>query len=88
MWGKKDSKVNTQVHATQQNRKDMAAIRAQFEKELFAKLQIKATSHQSIENVLLKSFKYYDLKETNFVDREQFLRVVEKIGISIFNTQV
>lgn len=59
-----------------------------FEKELRYKLSQKATPHQGEENILLKSFKYFDLNNSGAVDREEFLKTVEKIGIQIFNKQV
>lgn len=59
-----------------------------FEKELRYKLSQKATPHQGEENILLRSFKYFDLNNSGTVDREEFLKAIEKIGIQIFNKQV
>lgn len=52
------------------------------------KLGQKANPHQGEESVLLKSFKYFDLNNSGTVDREEFLKAIEKIGIQIFNKQV
>ena len=65
----------------------MASIRTSFEKELRYKLSQKATPHQGEENILLKSFKYFDLNNSGAVDQEEFLKTIEKIGIQIFNKQ-
>lgn len=65
----------------------MASFRSSFEKELRQRLSQKATSHSSEEAVLLKSFKYFDLNNNGSVDLNEFLKVVEKIGIPIFNKQ-
>jgi len=66
----------------------LQSIYFSFEKELRYKLGQKATPHQGEENILLKSFKYFDLNNSGTVDREEFLKTVEKIGIQIFNKQV
>ncbi|KAL4465956.1 hypothetical protein ABPG74_004193 [Tetrahymena malaccensis] len=65
----------------------MASFRASFEKELKQRLTQKSTSHSSDEAVLLKSFKYFDLDNSGNVDQSEFIKVVEKIGIPIFNKQ-
>lgn len=36
---------------------------------------------------MLKSFKYFDLNNSGDVDQSEFIKVVEKIGIPIFNKQ-
>jgi len=52
------------------------------------KLSQKATPHQGEEQILLRSFKYFDLNNSGTVDQEEFLKAIEKIGIQIFNKQV
>jgi hypothetical protein len=61
---------------------------ASFEKELRNKLTLKATAHQTEENILLKSLKYFDLNNSGKIDRTNFLKAVEKIGITISNQKV
>jgi Ca2+-binding EF-hand superfamily protein len=38
--------------------------------------------------VLVKAFKYFDLQNTGFIEKKDFLRVIEKIGLPINNPQV
>jgi Ca2+-binding EF-hand superfamily protein len=59
-----------------------------FEKELKAKLSQKASGVQSEEQVLLKSFKYFDLNNNGTVEDEEFAKAIEKIGIMIPTKQV
>ena len=59
-----------------------------FEKELKAKLSQKASGVQSEEQVLLKSFKYFDLNNNGTVEPDEFAKAIEKIGIMIPTKQV
>lgn len=42
----------------------------------------------SEEQVLMKSFKYFDLDNSGFVEPEEFAKAIEKIGIMIPTKQV
>lgn len=66
----------------------MASFRASFEKELRQRLIQKTTSHSTEESILLKNFKYFDLNNSGDVSQVEFIKVIEKIGIPIFNKQV
>ena len=59
-----------------------------FERELKNKLQQKASGVQSEEQVLHKSFKYFDLNNSGAVEPDEFAKAVEKIGIMIPTKQV
>ena len=49
----------------------MAAIRTQFENELRQKLSQKSTAHISEETVLIRSFKYFDLDNSEAVSYDE-----------------
>jgi len=59
-----------------------------FEKELKNKLQAKSSGVQSEEQVLIKSFKYFDLNNNETVEPDEFAKAIEKIGIMIPTKQV
>lgn len=61
----------------------MDSYRQQFENELRTKLQQKATSHVSEETVLLRSFKYFDLDNSETVSLDEFVKAIEKIGLVV-----
>ena len=52
-----------------------------FERELKNKLSEKTRGAQSEEQVLLKSFKYFDLNDNGVVEPDEFAKAIEKIGI-------
>lgn len=54
-----------------------------FEKELKNKLAQKSSGITSEEQVLKKSFKYFDLNGNGTVEPDEFAKAVEKIGIMI-----
>ena len=54
----------------------------QFIKELKSKLSQKAFGSTIEEIVLLRAFKYFDLKNTGFCTRDVFSRAMLKIGIT------
>jgi Ca2+-binding EF-hand superfamily protein len=54
-----------------------------FEKELKGKLAQKSSGSQSEEQILMKSFKYFDLNENGTVEPDEFAKAIEKIGIMI-----
>ena len=59
-----------------------------FEKELKNKLQQKSSGVTSEEQVLKKSFKYFDLNSNGTVEPDEFAKAIEKIGIMIPTKQV
>ncbi|OMJ71856.1 hypothetical protein SteCoe_29828 [Stentor coeruleus] len=59
----------------------MAAVRTQFENELRQKLSQKSTAHVSDETVLIRSFKYFDLDNSEAVDFDEWKKALEKIGM-------
>ena len=59
-----------------------------FEKEIKNKLQQKSSGITSEEQVLKKSFKYFDLNGNGTVEPDEFAKAVEKIGIMIPTKQV
>ena len=59
-------------------------MKTPFEKELKNKLLIKTIGNQSEEMILLRAFKYFDLSNTNFCDKQNFIKTVMKIGITGF----
>ena len=52
------------------------------------KLSEKTRGAQSEEQVLLKSFKYFDLNDNGVVEPDEFAKAIEKIGIQIPTRQV
>ena len=66
----------------------MASQRANFEKELKAKLSQKSNSHQGDEAVLIKAFKFFDLDNSGQVSKTEWLRAIERIGVSGFDQGV
>jgi len=61
----------------------MEHLKASFERELKNKLSEKTRGAQSEEQVLLKSFKYFDLNDNGVVEPDEFAKAIEKIGIQI-----
>jgi len=61
----------------------MESLKASFEKELIKKLSQKASGHQSEEQVLVRSFKYFDLNNNGTIEPDEFAKAIEKIGIMI-----
>lgn len=61
----------------------MDGLKASFEKELKNKLSQKASGVTSEEQVLKKSFKYFDLNNNGTVEPDEFAKAIEKIGIMI-----
>lgn len=54
-----------------------------FERELKNKLSEKTKGAQSEQQVLMKSFKYFDLNDNGTVEPDEFAKAIEKIGIQI-----
>jgi Ca2+-binding EF-hand superfamily protein len=63
----------------------MEAFRGKFEAELKVKLAQKSTSQVSEENVLLRSFKYFDLDNSESVDFNEFTKAIEKVGVVVLD---
>ena len=53
-----------------------------FEKELLNKLSQKSGGGNE-EQILMKSFKYFDLNNNGTVEPDEFAKAIEKIGIMI-----
>ena len=66
----------------------MANLRAQFENELRQKLQQKSTAHTSEETILLRTFRYFDLDQSETVSLEEWVKAIEKVGIVTVNPEV
>lgn len=66
----------------------MASYRERFEKELKAKLSQKSTSHHGEETVLMRSFKYFDLDNSGNVSKSEWIRAIERIGVTGFEPDV
>jgi len=58
-----------------------------FEKELKNKLSLKTSKFQSEETILLKAFKYFDLDNSGECSKDEFLKAIQKIGITGFTEQ-
>jgi Ca2+-binding EF-hand superfamily protein len=63
----------------------MSNLRNVFEDELKIRLIQKSTKHMSEEQILLKSFKYFDLYNKGCVELKEFCKVLEKIGLVTYN---
>lgn len=61
----------------------MDHLKASFERELKNKLSEKTKGAQSEQQVLMKSFKYFDLNDNGTVEPDEFAKAIEKIGIQI-----
>ena len=59
-----------------------------FESELKSKISHKASSHQSEEGFLVKTFKFFDIYNKGSLDFNNFYRTVEKIGIIMEKEEV
>ncbi len=56
-----------------------------FEYELHRKLSLRAKSTNSEMNLLISSFKFYDIDETGLITRENWNKVFNRIGLSGFS---
>ena len=54
-----------------------------FERELKKKLGEKTVGAQSEEQVMMKTFKYFDLNGNGTLDPLEFGKAIERVGISI-----
>ena len=61
----------------------MAYTRQGFEKDLKQKLQQRITGNTSEEGLLIKTFKYFDLSNSQKVTVDQFGRTLERLGLVI-----
>ncbi|MDR3582081.1 MAG: EF-hand domain-containing protein [Candidatus Pacebacteria bacterium] len=61
----------------------MEKLKAGFEKAMRNKLAQKATVLQADETVLLRSFKYFDIDNDGAVNLNEWLKVIEKIGVIV-----
>ena len=60
-------------------------MKAAFEKEIRNKLALKSNGKTGDEVILLKAFKYFDLDNSGECDKDEFLKALNKIGITGFN---
>lgn len=65
----------------------MKSIRTAFEKEIRNKLALKSDGKQSEETILVKAFKYFDLDNSGECEKEEWIKALNKIGITGFNDQ-
>jgi len=63
----------------------MKTIQKAFEKEIKNKLSLKSDGKQSEETILVKAFKYFDLDNSGECDKEEWIKALNKIGITGFN---
>jgi Ca2+-binding EF-hand superfamily protein len=59
-----------------------------FEKQLREKLSQKSTNKLSEEAYLLKTFKFFDLDDNGYVNFNEFISSLQKIGIILENEKV
>jgi hypothetical protein len=53
-----------------------------FEKQLKGRLQLKASAGHSEEQLLLKTFKYFDIYNRGELNADQFFKAMDKLGLS------
>ncbi len=66
----------------------MSQLRPLFEKELKTRVGQKTKPNQPEDVTLIKSFKYFDLANTGFVNREEFYKTIQKVGVNTFDKEV
>jgi len=62
----------------------MKNVKLNFEKELRYKLELKSNGRTTEESILLKAFKYFDLNNTGLCTENEFIKTINKIGITGF----
>ena len=67
--------------------KQVINLKKQFEKELKTKLSLKANSKTSEEQLLIKTFKYFDLMSTGYLEISDFRRSLDKLAVSGFDDE-
>ena len=65
----------------------MKTVKAAFEKEIRNKLALKSNGKQSEEAILIKSFKYFDMDNSGECEKDEWIKSLNKIGITGFNEQ-
>ena len=65
----------------------MKTVKAAFEKEIRNKLALKSNGKQSEEAILVKSFKYFDMDNSGECEKDEWIKSLNKIGITGFNEQ-
>ena len=65
----------------------MKTLKTAFEKELRNKLSLKSDGKHSEETILVKAFKYFDLDNSGECDKEEWVKALNKIGVTGFNDQ-
>lgn len=66
----------------------IAKMKADFEQKLLAKLSQKADPKVSIEQVLHKAMRYYDLDGSGFLEMTEFHKALEKVGLPLNDKRV
>jgi Ca2+-binding EF-hand superfamily protein len=64
----------------------MANMRQAFERDLRAKLDQKSSAHTTDETVLLRAFKYFDLDNSGSVDKNEWLKTLDRVGVNAVDT--
>ena len=54
-----------------------------YKKELLERIALKKTINKTNEQILLDNFKYFDLNGNNYCNKNDFIRVNERIGIKL-----
>ena len=62
----------------------MKNLKLNFEKELKYKLELKSNGRTTEETILLKAFKYFDLDNSGKCSENEFIKTINKIGITGF----
>ena len=62
----------------------MSDIKLEFETALTNKLCLQSTDSISEEEILLKSFKQFDINNKETCNKEEFIQTIKKIGFSGF----
>ena len=62
----------------------MKNLKLKFEKELKYKLELKSNGRTTEETILLKAFKYFDLDNSGKCSQNEFIKTINKIGITGF----
>lgn len=66
----------------------MSDLRLDFERELKFKISQKGKASQTDETTLIRAFRYFDLDNSGTVSQDEFLKAVQKIGVTSFENEV
>lgn len=65
----------------------MKATKLAFEKEIKNKISLKTSGSQSEEAFIIKAFKYFDLDNSGQCSKDEWIKTLNKLGISGFSEQ-